>query len=103
MPGYLWGDVNYDSDGDCKRLDDREWTYLYLQNRESRETVEIWQEDATWYIEGDGVTAARVVMFLVDRCNAIAETDSFRQDVGEWDHAAGMKRAELVASEFASR
>jgi hypothetical protein len=26
VPYYLWGQVNYDSEGDCKSPTDREWT-----------------------------------------------------------------------------
>lgn len=32
-PYFLWGEVNYDSDGDCRRPTDREWTQLDLTRR----------------------------------------------------------------------
>lgn len=32
-PYFLWGEVNYDSDGDCERPTDRSWTELWLTNR----------------------------------------------------------------------
>jgi hypothetical protein len=35
-PYYLWGEVNYDSEGDCKRPTDRAWTRLELANRATR-------------------------------------------------------------------
>ncbi len=32
-PYFVWGPVNYDSDGDCKRPTDRAWTWLHVRNR----------------------------------------------------------------------
>lgn len=40
-PYFVWGEVNYDSDGDCKRPTDRTWKWLYLRNRVTDEVVEI--------------------------------------------------------------
>lgn len=40
-PYFLWGEVNYDSDGNCKRPTDRRWSRLSLQNRETGATVDI--------------------------------------------------------------
>src|SRR5262245_37540282 len=33
IPYYVWGEVNYDSMGDCKRPTDREWTWAYFRHR----------------------------------------------------------------------
>ncbi len=38
---FLWGEVNYDSEGDCARPTDQNWAYLYLRHRERDEDVEI--------------------------------------------------------------
>lgn len=40
-PYYLWGEVNYDSDGGCERPTDRAWKWLELKNRDSRERLTI--------------------------------------------------------------
>lgn len=102
LPYYLWGPVNYDSEGDCERPTDREWTWIDLRNRESQESVSIERREGTWCVSGDGPAAARAALFLCDRCGAGEASDAIRQGVGDWDLAAGMARAERVASEFAS-
>ncbi len=33
IPYYLWGTINYGSDGDCSHPASREWTYFRLTNR----------------------------------------------------------------------
>ena len=40
-PYFAWGEVDYDSDGDCERPTDRNWTSLLLTNRETRERLKI--------------------------------------------------------------
>src|SRR6185312_339544 len=57
IPYYLWGQVNYDSEGDCKQPTDRQWTWLYLQHRGTQEVVEIKQVDGAWLAEGNDETA----------------------------------------------
>jgi hypothetical protein len=40
-PYFLWGEVNYDSEGDCEHPTDRTWEWLVLTNRETEEALEI--------------------------------------------------------------
>jgi hypothetical protein len=42
LPYYLWGEVSYDSEGDCKSPTDQSWTWLDLMNRETREHLPRW-------------------------------------------------------------
>jgi hypothetical protein len=99
IPYYLWGQVNYDSEGDCKKPTDRQWTWMYLQHRGTQEVVEVKQEDSAWVVEGNGDTAARLALFLIERCGSIPAPKSM--DVGEpWDKAAALLRASRVAREF---
>ena len=37
LPYYLWGEVNYNSDGDCKTPLDKTWTYLEVYDRSNRD------------------------------------------------------------------
>jgi hypothetical protein len=97
VPYYLWGQVNYESDGDCRRPRDREWTSLYLANRDTDERVEIALQDSGWRVEGSEPAAARVALFLSHRCGAVAGEPL---DCGAWDHARGAERAAAVALEF---
>ncbi len=41
IPYALWGEVNYDSDGNCQRPTDREWTHLEVMQRGTREHLVI--------------------------------------------------------------
>lgn len=100
VPYYLWGQVNYDSDGDCRRPRDREWAELYLANRENDERVEIHVGQTGWRVEGSEPAAARAALFLAHRSGARAGQ---RLDCGaEWDHARAAGRAAAVAREFES-
>lgn len=58
VPYYLWGQVNYDSEGDCKSPTDRKWTWLELTNRETRERLEITSQEDTWEVSGTNPCAA---------------------------------------------
>jgi hypothetical protein len=40
-PYFLWGEVNYDSEGNCPRPTDRSWTELELTNRQTHEQVSV--------------------------------------------------------------
>jgi hypothetical protein len=68
VPYYLWGQVNYDSDGDCKSPTDRNWTAFYLTHRDTGERVTVTRQDGVWHVEGADPPAARAAYFLVRRC-----------------------------------
>ncbi len=98
VPYYLWGQVNYDSDGDCRRPRDREWTSLYLGNRDTDERIEISIRETGWQVEGSEPSAARAALFLSRRCGA---GTGERLECGkDWDHARAAGRAAAVALEF---
>jgi hypothetical protein len=40
-PYFLWGEVNYDSDGNSRKPTDRNWTALYLAHRSETDRLEI--------------------------------------------------------------
>ncbi len=40
-PYFIWGDVDYDSEGDCERPTDRRWPWLWLMHRDTEEIIEI--------------------------------------------------------------
>lgn len=99
LPYYLWGQVNYDSEGDCKKPTDRQWTWMTLEHRGTREGVHVKQEGDAWLIEGDDPTAARLAIFLADRCGATT-APSLAAAAGEWNHEAAMRRTLPVRTEF---
>jgi len=99
IPYYLWGQVNYDSEGDCKQPTDRQWTWIYLQHRRTREVIELKQVEGAWLAEGNDATAARLALFFATRCGAKPDAAP-AEPGGGWDHAAALLRASRVASEF---
>jgi hypothetical protein len=99
LPYYLWGQVNYDSEGDCSRPTDRQWTWMYLQHRGTREVVDVKQEGDRWLVEGGDETSARLATFLIERCGDTADP-SLTAEAGRWDHAAALARTLPVRLEF---
>jgi hypothetical protein len=70
IPYYLWGQVNYDSEGNCKSPTDRTWTWLDLTNRETREHLAITSQADSWEVSGQDPLAVRAALFLASRCRA---------------------------------
>ena len=99
IPYYLWGQVNYDSEGDCKKPTDRQWTWVYLQHRGTQEVIKVKQEDNAWLVEGNGETAARLALFFAQRCGATLVPEPM-EVAASWDHDRALLRASRVAFEF---
>lgn len=98
---YLWGQVNYNSEGDCKSPTDRQWTWLELENRETRERIEISGEAKQWEVTGADPHAARTAFFLVHRCVAVPTGPNPEEYLGAgWDHLRASARAERVRETF---
>src|SRR5262249_26625195 len=89
-PYYLWGEVNYDSDGDCQRPTDRAWSSLSLKNRETRERLQIDREGAELGFDGDSAVLAATLTAV--RTGAAATLPP--------DHAERLARADLVRAQF---
>jgi hypothetical protein len=104
VPHYLWGQVNYDSDGDCERPTDRDWKSLSVRNRETGVSLEInCDEDGEWSIDGPEPDASRLVRFLVCRSGAQpAQAIPFSGGDIEARHERGIAVAATVAKEFES-
>jgi len=99
IPYYLWGEVNYDSDGDCERPTDRHWTWLHLSNRDTHDAVTFDSDGEHWTIEGPDPFARRAAQFLVERCGAIF-SDATDLNFDDPEHSQGLARASKVAVEF---
>lgn len=102
VPYYLWGTVNYDSEGNCKRPTDRDWTWLDLTHRDTDEQIGISSDGTKWTVSGPDVSLARVSLFLSERCHATPVDPQPECRVGTWDHSEALARAARVAKEFAS-
>jgi hypothetical protein len=100
LPYYVWGRVNYDSDGDCATPLDRTWTCMELEHRDTDEELSVSSEGTEWIVMGPDPAAARLAYFLQIRCNARSIGPAPDERLGEWDHAAALARADRVAREF---
>jgi hypothetical protein len=100
VPYYLWGQVNYDSEGNCTSPTDRSWSELYLTNRETGEGLSISGESDSWEVSGDDPLAARAALFLASRCLATWLDPRPVDALRDWDHDSAMARAALVQKEF---
>ena len=98
LPYYVWGQVNYDSDGDCKTPLDRNWTWMELTHRDTNEHIEISSNQSRWEVAGDDPAARRVAEFLRERCAAEARTPI--PELDDWDSERAIARADRVATEF---
>jgi hypothetical protein len=100
LPYYLWGQVNYDSDGDCRTPVDRLWTSMQLEHRGTREALDVSSSGTRWTVAGPDPAAARLAYFLRERCQGESVGTAPDADLGEWDHGAAAARAQRVAREF---
>jgi hypothetical protein len=100
VPYYLWGQVNYDSEGDCKSPTDRQWHWLQLTNRQSGEGLNITGEADIWNVTGEDPLAARAALFLVHRCAGESLDAAPAGCLESWDHARAAIRAARVQEEF---
>jgi hypothetical protein len=101
IPYALWGEVNYDSEGDCKRPTDREWTGLELTNRDSNQRVTITSSENEFEIESDDTQlAAQTAVYLLERCPGKVINSDPRANLGEWSFAKAQERTTRVRAEF---
>lgn len=100
MPYYLWGQVNYDSEGDCRSPTDRAWRWLELTNRETGESLEIGEREGVWEITGEDPLAARAALFMVSRSRGQWIGAPPDQELRGWDHDRAAGRADQVRTEF---
>src|SRR5216683_5441953 len=100
VPYYLWGQVNYDSEGDCKSPTDRGWDWLDLTNRETKESLKVAGQADDWTIKGEAPLAARACLFIATRCRAEWMGDFPDQELQGWDHEQALTRAARVRTEF---
>lgn len=101
LPYYLWGEINYDSDGDCKNPTDQNWTELYLENRVTDETITITGEGSSFKISSnDTDLIMKTELFFISRLNL---NRTINPDIGhEWSHSDAMNRTFKVKSVFDS-
>jgi hypothetical protein len=100
LPYYLWGQVNYDSEGDCRTPLDRNWKWMELTHRETDEHLDIASDGNEWTISGPDPAAARLAFFMLKRCNAENVGPYLEDQLRSWNHNEAAARATRVAAEF---
>jgi hypothetical protein len=101
LPYALWGEVNYDSEGDCDRPTDRQWHSFYLKHRTTNATVQIDGSEAEFEVRAsESITAARAAAFLLERCGGQSTNADPRPDVGGWTVAEALARTARIREEF---
>lgn len=102
LPYYLWGEVNYDSEGDCRRPTDRQWKWFELRNRTTHERVGISSHGDKFTIESESPElAARTALFLVER--SAAKGNQSTASAGDWSHTGALARTLRIRAEFPRR
>ena len=100
LPYYIWGQVNYDSEGDCKNPLDRDWTWMDLTHRGTNEHLDISSDGTEWTVSGPDPAAARVAYFIQHRSTAEPIGPAPEANLDDWNHQEAMGRASRVATEF---
>ncbi len=101
IPYALWGEVNYDSDGDCQKPTDQNWTEFDLRNRDTGEDFRVIGQKGIFEIRGKNPeVVARGAMFLKERSGGILESVDPGERVGTWSIQEAMKRTERIRREF---
>ncbi len=101
VPYALWGEVSYDSEGDCKRPTDQTWTALEVTNRASRQRVVVTSANNEFQIESDEPEiATRTATYLLERCTGNIIDDDPRGNVGDWSYNVAQERTARVRTEF---
>ncbi len=99
FPYYLWGDVNYDSFGNCKFPTDRYWTKLCVQNRNTFESFEIEGQGTIFQIKTKSrELEKKIAKYLVARCDAKLQGETF--EITDWDFDIAVKRTEKIIADF---
>jgi hypothetical protein len=101
LPYALWGDVNYNSEGDCRRPTDRAWTWLQLTHRETGAEVTVDPDDGLFRVRSDdGPLAAQTAAFLLARAGGEAVGADPRAAVGDWSVDDALLASARVRAEF---
>lgn len=101
FPYALWGEVNYDSDGNCKRPTDQEWTELELRHRDTDENVEITGSGQEFSVESENpALAARATIFFAERSGATIIGDAPQPYTGAWSYSSAYAVTSRIRAEF---
>jgi len=101
---YLWGDVNYDTEGNCTRPTDRAWTALEVTHRGTGERLSISASTPEPDRKGGGFTPTPEIIIEGDCAMEAAALTAQRTEGSPVplpaDHLTRMARADRVQAQF---
>lgn len=101
FPYALWGEVNYDSEGDCRYPTDQEWTKLELTNRATGATLRIDGSGQKFQVKSDNSTlAAQAAAFLAERTNTTPINPIPHTLLDGWAYQDAFVRTARIRTEF---
>jgi hypothetical protein len=101
FPYVLWGEVNYDSGGDCRRPTDREWTALELTHRGTGTELTIVGSGQEFRAASeDPALAAQAATFFAERTGATVIDAIPHPLLDGWSYRDAYARTARIRAEF---
>jgi hypothetical protein len=100
IPYWMWGEVNYNSEGDCKNPTSRDWNFLEVTNRVSRERIMIQKDSGSIFrIETSSPESAKKIFALL-KYRSDAQSDNLDKDNIDDFILENKKQVERIIREF---
>jgi hypothetical protein len=101
FPYALWGEVNYNSEGDCRHPTDQQWTTLYLTHRLTRADLAIVSSGHDFSIASEEpALAARATVFLAERTGVPVIDNVSQTSIGDWSYNTAYAKSDRIRAEF---
>jgi hypothetical protein len=101
FPYALWGEVNYNSEGDCRRPTDQEWTELELTHRVTGAELTIMGSRQEFRVASeDPALAAQAATFLAERAGATVIDAIPQRLLHGWSYRDAYARTARIRAEF---
>jgi len=80
IPYWMWGEINYDSEGDCKSPTSQDWTFLEVTNRESKERILIHKDSENVFRIGANSAESAKKLYALLKYRSNAQSASLNDD-----------------------
>jgi hypothetical protein len=94
LPYWLWGEVNYNSEGDCKKPTDINWHSIELRNRDTKASISIERTNTEIKIQSDTLELINPIIDLINYTNSKA--------VDTNKYSGHIKRTRRIREEFSN-
>jgi hypothetical protein len=101
FPYALWGEVNYNSEGNCRRPTDQEWTVLELTHRETGAELTIRGTRPAFQVASeDPALAAQAAVFLAEHTGTAVIEAIPQALLDGWSYRDAYARTARIRAEF---